>query len=82
MYFVVKIKSSQPESKFIIPVQWILGINIARVLNYGINKRKTYLMFYSLNEKKTPDFSLEIRSQQSNDDFCFYGCVIEGYGKI
>jgi hypothetical protein len=76
MYFAVKIIGSANETKLIIPVQWICNINITRVFNYGINKKKVYVMFHS-NQEKDPNFMLP----KSNvfveaDDFCFLGKII------
>lgn len=79
MFFVVKIKHTT--TQLILPIQWISNLKIGRLLNYGINKKKTFLMFYSEDGKKEPNFSLKIFSAEMDSDFCFYGNIIKGFGK-
>lgn len=80
MYFVVQCKDD-PNKKFVIPIQWISNLKMSRVLNYGINKNKSYLMFCSPNEKEEPNFSLKTISQPGQIDCCFIGNILAGYGK-
>lgn len=80
MFFVVKINSSSADEKFVVPIQWIHNLKIGRTLNYGINKKKIYRMFYSLDHTKQPNFLLKTSKTNSGTEFCFYGKIIKGYG--
>lgn len=78
MFFVVKIKNFG--DKLVVPAQWVNNIKLSRALNYGLNKNKTYLMFYSSNDKKEPDFTLNIQGNIIQEDFCFFGNILKSYG--
>lgn len=80
MFFVVEIQNSRV--KLIVPVQWIHNLNVSRIFNYGVNKKKLFLMFYSNDAKTDPEFSLEIFSDVKESNFCFYGRILKGFGKI
>lgn len=78
MYFLVKIVGAKHDTKLIIPIHWINNLDMCRLYNYGVNK-KSYLMFYSTNDKE-PDFSLPRSLEKKDIDFCFIGKMKKCYG--
>lgn len=81
MYFIVKISNSQPTAKLCIPSQWVHNLNVSRLLNYGINQKKQYLMYYSPDDKNEPNFRLNQRVCHNEMEYCFYGHIVKSYGK-
>jgi hypothetical protein len=77
---MVKIIGSETNTRLCIPIQWISNINMSRLLNYGINKKKVFLMFYSSQAVKEPNFSLPRVQEQMDEDFCFHGKIIKSCG--
>lgn len=80
MYFLVKIIGSKDNSTLRVPIQWVKNINMSRIFNYGLNKKKAYLMFYS-SQDKDPDFSLPQSNEPKEHDFCFNGKMIKTCSK-
>lgn len=45
----------------IIRKEWIYQLYEAKTLNNGINRNQTHTVFYSTNDEKNPDFSIQKR---------------------
>lgn len=63
----------------VVPISWILSIDLKNLIKDGINLSQKYIIFYSATEKE-PVFNLPCDGE-FDDDGCFYGRIIEFFGK-
>lgn len=80
MYFLVHFKDSG--KKKIIPSKWIKGLNVKKLLNYGLTyeKRTIYVVFYSKDIYEEPDFKLAIRLNfLENQSACYEGFILKHF---
>lgn len=66
----------------VVPLRNIHKFDLAKTLNYRINRNQTHLMFWSSDEKKEPNFSLPIPSRfVASVDSCFHVKLLKVFGE-
>lgn len=81
MFLVVTLEKCV--KNIVVPIKWVQSIDIDNLINGGINLSQTHIVFYS-TKKEDPDFSLEcdrVNFIDGNARGCFYGRIIEFFGK-
>lgn len=70
------------KTQVIIPMNWILGLNDQNLLNYGINQKKSFTVYYSPENGDEPDFSKVAESQFRDGIKCVYKAhILSGSSK-
>lgn len=73
----------EKEKKFLsIRSSWVKSLNTATNMKNGVRRGIPYRIFYSTDEVKPPDFSLQIRDAfVENMDSCYMAYVYTTFGK-
>lgn len=81
MFFVIILTKSK--KNLVISEKWIYNFDSTRALNNGIDKTVEYLVFYSNNSNRKPNFLAPISSHFREDiDFCYKANIVKPFGKI
>lgn len=66
-----------------VPLQYIYKFDLAKALNYRINRNQEHLMFWSSDYKKAPNFDLPISHQfDKSKDACYKVKLFKVFGKF
>lgn len=66
----------------LIPDFWCNDFDLAHSINSILNKNKNYLIFYSTDMNKSPDFSLPVRADLDlTTDGCHFGKILRAFSE-
>lgn len=77
MFIVATIQTSL--EKILVPFEWIDGIPLSEMANFGLNSDTKLLAFHSPDAAKPPDFSAEIRHKFDGQRDACYWVHINGF---
>lgn len=82
MGFAVAVTQTQTPRAVVIWNKWISSYNEAQAFNNGLNRRRTYTIFYSTDIGKDANFQLEtIQTIQGEVDSCYRAHLYKFFGK-
>lgn len=71
------------KTRLCIPASWVCAINPVYAYNYGVNHNEKKRIFFSKDEKATPNFLLPIQSTfHADEDSCYLGKVKKAFGTM
>lgn len=84
MFFIVNLKTSNQDT-IIVPMKWILGLQIVKLLNYGrpIHRKAGVLVYYSRDFHEEPNFE-KIASKDFHPyaSACYHAVIVKAFRKI
>lgn len=69
--------------RLVIPVKYILSLDIVQIYNRGISRTKKHIIYFSNDDTDEPNFHLPIRSEfDANRPACYYANILNVFGKF
>lgn len=69
--------------RLVIPLKYILSLDIVQVYNRGISRTKKHIIYYSSDDTDEPNFHLPIQDEfNANEPACYYAHILNVFGKF
>lgn len=84
MFFIVNLKTSSKET-VIVPMKWILGLQLVKLLNYGrpIFRKSGVLIYYSNDFDMEPNFkNIASKVFQPTEPACYHANIVKAFRKL
>lgn len=72
---------SESRQKIVIPMKWILSVDIVQVFNYGVSHTKDHIIYYSQNLDDEPNFRLKVEDVFEFKEGCYEARILHAHGK-
>lgn len=79
LYFVAKL--CKFKKIVVVPLKYIFKLDLAKSLNYRINRNQKHILFWSTDLSKEPNFTLPLDARFDENDACFYARFLKVFSK-
>lgn len=74
---------AESHERLVIPLKYILSLDVVQIYNRGISRTKKHIIYYSNDDSDEPNFRLPIRSDfNDNEPACYYAHILNVFGKL